>query len=90
VDNPDGFWSSTDQAEGLEAVAFNEDIHAVFSAILLHLSFLQCITTGLRESDPALQGESGFILSVDPDGRVTSAVPDPDQPGNATLGRRTR
>ncbi len=87
VNNPEGFWFMIQGSDGVEATAFNEDIHAVISGLLLHLPFLQRIWAGLRASDPDLQGETGFTIAVDVSGRVTTAEPDPAKPGNLTLAR---
>jgi beta-lactamase regulating signal transducer with metallopeptidase domain len=87
VNNPDGFWFTTTGGDGVEATAFNDDIHTVISGLLLHLPFLQRIWAGLRASDPDLQGETGFTIAVDNSGRVTIAEPDPAKPGNARLAK---
>lgn len=87
VNNPEGFWFLVADSEGVDATAFNDDIHAVVAGLLLHLPFLQRIWAGLRATDQKLEGETGFVLSVNADGVVTRAEPDPAKPGNTKLAK---
>ena len=87
VDNPEGFWFTTTEGTGIEAAAFNKDIHAVISGLLVHLPFLQRAWAGLRSSDPTLGGDTGISISIDTHGRVISATPDPAKPSNVKLAK---